>query len=108
MAYASMRRSEPTMASPCTSVSSVSSDGLSCQKGPQLLFAVAGEELAQRLASLAALFEAVQQALDGVRHVGGHAAIADRARDRGVRAEAAADAEVVRVDELRSDFDLLS
>src|SRR5262245_28064821 len=70
---------------------------LSRQKGPQLVVGVPREKLAQALAPRPLHFEAMQQALDRVGHLGRGAAIADRPRDRCVRAEGAADAEVVGV-----------
>src|ERR1041384_742047 len=81
---------------------------MSAEKLADVVVAVPREELAKVLAAESRTLVRAQQRLDCVRHLGGGAAIADRACDCGVLADRAADAEVVRVDEAIAVANLFS
>src|SRR5713226_504376 len=69
---------------------------------------MAREKIAQLFAGFAALLESAQEPLDGVGHFRRRAAIANGTRDGSNLADAAANAEVIRVDELALGLDFLA
>src|SRR5262245_54824922 len=83
-------------------------DQLAGQERAQLVVGVAGGELAEVLARPPLGEKAAQQAFDRRRDSRGRQAKPDRARDRLMAADGAADAEVVGIDDRAVDLDLLA
>src|SRR6185369_5176728 len=80
------------------------SDQASRQNSADVVVGMPRQQLTQVLVSTATIVEFTEQALDGVRNVGGRATVTDRPGDGCKFADAAADAEVVGVDHLAIYF----
>src|SRR4029453_15911726 len=92
----------------CRDVACDGLDQLARQQSAQLVVGVTGGELTEVLARPPLGEKAAQQALDRRCDCGGRQTKPDRARHRLMAANAAADAEVVRVDDRAVDLDLLA
>src|SRR5690242_6410059 len=84
------------------------SDNVACEHGANFFVALPGQKLAKALLRVAAGLVGRDEALDGVRHFGGWAAVTDGARNRSNFAEAAAHAEVVGVHHFSFVLDFLA
>lgn len=78
------------------------------KKGPQVVGGMARQEILQRLGVIAVRVEMVEETRDGVGNFVGGTAIADGTRDGGDLADAAADTEVVGVDEFAIVLDFFA